>query len=104
MALIYGTAGHQLRLTAMADTAGQWHVLSGCCVQHPDCYGQHRRPVARSKWLLYAIPHSPERLAGVRKLMLSHNLLDTPAVDAILAAIPGQQYQPSPLVTRTLLF
>ena len=30
----------------MADTAGQWRVLI-------DCYGRHRRPVARSNWLLW---------------------------------------------------
>ena len=33
----------------MADTAGQWHAPSGC-------YGQHRRPVARSNCLLWPTP------------------------------------------------
>ena len=30
----------------MANTAGQCHALTGC-------YGQHRRPAARSNWLFY---------------------------------------------------
>ena len=30
----------------MADTAGQWHALI-------DCYGRHRKLVARSNWLYY---------------------------------------------------
>ena len=35
----------------MADTAGQWHALIGCS-------GQHRRPVARSNWLLWPTPQA----------------------------------------------
>ena len=35
----------------MANTAGQWHALTGC-------YGQHRRRVARSNWLLWPTPQA----------------------------------------------
>ena len=35
----------------MADTAGQWHALT-------DCYGRHRRPVARSNLLLWPKPQA----------------------------------------------
>ena len=44
------------RATDRADTAlhiaargGQWHALTAC-------YGRHRRPVARSNWLLWPTP------------------------------------------------
>ena len=36
-------------MTVMADTAGQCHALIGW-------YGRHRRPVARSDWLLWPAP------------------------------------------------
>ena len=39
--LVVLNASGTLLLTVMADTAGQWHALI-------DCYGQHRRPAARS--------------------------------------------------------
>ena len=42
-------ASGTLSSTVMANTAGQWHALI-------DCYGQHRRPVARFKWLLWPTP------------------------------------------------
>ena len=38
-------------MTVMADTAGQWHAPSGCC-------DRHRRPVARSNWLLWPTPQA----------------------------------------------
>ena len=38
----------------MADTAGQCHALIGC-------YGRHRRPVARSYWLLWPTPQADAR-------------------------------------------
>ena len=39
----------------MANTAGQWHALI-------DCYGQHRRLVARSNFLLWPTPQAVERV------------------------------------------
>ena len=36
----------------MANTTGQWHTLI-------DCYGRHRRPVARSNWLIWPTPQAP---------------------------------------------
>ena len=39
-----------LQLAVMADTAGQ------CTIALIGCYGQHRRPVARSNWLLWPTP------------------------------------------------
>ena len=36
----------------MANTAGLWHALIVC-------YGQHRRPLARSHWLLWSTPQAP---------------------------------------------
>ena len=38
----------------MANTAGRRHALS-------NCYGQHRRPVARSHWLLWPTPQVYDR-------------------------------------------
>ena len=40
----------------MADTAGQWHALVGC-------YGRHRRPAARSNWLLWPTPQASVTVA-----------------------------------------
>ena len=41
------------KLAAVADTAGQWHALN-------HCYGQPRRPVARSDCLLWPTPQDAE--------------------------------------------
>ena len=38
----------------MANTAGQLHALI-------DCYGQHRKPVARSNWLLWPTPQASKQ-------------------------------------------
>ena len=55
----------------MADTAGQWHALI-------DCYGRHRRQVARSNFLLWPTPQA--RDAGTAK-----------AVSAPTAAADGEK-------------
>ena len=46
-------ASGTLLLAVMAGTAGQWHALFGC-------YGRHRRPVARSFWLLWPAPQASD--------------------------------------------
>ena len=46
-----GKACGALYLAAMANTAGRRHALIGC-------YGRHRRPVARSSWLLWPTPQA----------------------------------------------
>ena len=47
----------------MADTAGQWHALI-------DLYGRRRRPVVRSKLLLWPTPQAARAMALVTEAML----------------------------------
>ena len=49
------TGEYLFLLWSTPQAAGQWHALIGCC-------GQHRRPVARSNWLLRPTPQAVLRM------------------------------------------
>ena len=48
------------KFTAMAGTADRRHALV-------DCYGRHRRTVARSNWLLWPTPQADESAGSLSR-------------------------------------
>ena len=74
-------ASGTLYLVAMPNTAGQWRAPIGW-------YGQHRRPVARSNWLIWP---TPQAAADTALAMLLHPDAE-PVRDqsAVLAQVLGQ--------------